>query len=103
MVTIIYSPFPSFKSAKVAARRLLTARVIACANIVKSRSIYKWKGTLQDTVEFILIAKTTSKKKNESISIIKKSHPYELPAILTWSSKATPSFEKWVIDETKKG
>lgn len=101
MIVIVYSPFPNFRSAKVTARRLLTARAIACANIIKSRSIYEWKGDLQDTTEFILIAKTSIKKKNAAISLIKKSHPYELPAILTWNSFSDKSFEEWVAKGTK--
>ncbi|MEM3364169.1 MAG: divalent-cation tolerance protein CutA [Candidatus Micrarchaeia archaeon] len=102
MVTLIYSPFPNFKSAKVVARQLITARVAACANIIKSRSIYEWKGTLQDTIEFILIAKTTPAKRKSAIAIINKSHPYELPAIITWNSSSTPAFEKWVAKNTKQ-
>ncbi len=101
MIAIVYSPFPNFKSAKVAARRLLTARAAACANILKSRSFYEWKGALQETFEFILIAKTTPKKKKAAIALIKKSHPYELPDILSWNSTAIPEFEKWVIQGTK--
>jgi len=102
LISLIYSPFPSFRSAKVAARRLITADLAACVNITKSRSIYEWKGDLQDTSEYLLIAKTSLKRKKEAISLLNKTHPYELPCILSWNVSATPEFEKWVNENTSR-
>lgn len=100
-ILVIYSPFPSMRTAKSAARILLKERMIACANIFESRSLYEWKGKLVDAPEFILVAKTTNKPAKEMKRLenrVKQLHPYELPAILLFSVSSNSDYAKWVSD-----
>ena len=47
------------ESAVVLARALLERRIVACVNIVpRVRSLYRWKDTIEDDAECVLLMKT---------------------------------------------
>lgn len=98
---LFYVPFPNKKDAKKAAVALLRKKLIACANIFPSQSMFTWEGKTKDTKEYLAIFKTSEKNQNKVKSEIKKHHPYKLPAIIRIKSRANKEFEKWVEEQTK--
>ena len=100
-LTLLYSPFPSEKSAKQAAARLLSKKLIACANIFPSSSLYFWKGKLQNENEFILLAKTTAAKAKKAESALLSMHPYETPCILKIKADTNAKYANWVKVQTR--
>jgi len=58
-LVMLYIPCSSEDEAAGLARALLDRNLIACGNVVASRSIYKWNGEIVDGGEFLLVAKTT--------------------------------------------
>jgi periplasmic divalent cation tolerance protein len=71
------------KASKKIARALLDKRVAACVNIVpRIRSLYWWKGKVEDTDECLLLIKTKTAMLTELELIAKGAHPYEVPEII---------------------
>lgn len=93
-MVIIYCPCKNKTEAKNISKQLVKKKLIACANIIESESIYCWKNKLCNEKEAIIIAKTNKAKEAEKL--IKKLHSYEIPAIIKINAKANKEFEKWV-------
>ena len=74
---------PDLKTARRLARAALSARLIACANLVpKIESHYWWQGKIQSGSEVLLILKTTRAKLAELEKLILAQHPYDTPEFL---------------------
>jgi periplasmic divalent cation tolerance protein len=91
---------------KSAARKLATAalqhRAAACIQIVSSiESHYVWKGKKTTSREFLLIAKTSPRKRKSLEKLWKKLHPYDCPELLHLSGQATSTYARWVSDSTR--
>lgn len=96
MLVLLYCPFPSENSATQAAKLLLSKKLISCANIFQSKSMYFWKGKLQKGNESILLAKTTPAKSKKAQELLGASHPYDVPCILLLNAHANGKCEQWV-------
>ena len=77
---IIISTFANEKSLRDTAHEMIVnAKLCACVNYTKVRSLYWWENKLNDEEEFIALFKTTKKKARELRSRIAKQHPYDIP------------------------
>jgi periplasmic divalent cation tolerance protein len=71
---------PDLKTARHLALTALTARLIACANLVsKIESHYRWQGKLERSAEVLLIMKTTKSRLAALEKLIIAKHPYDTP------------------------
>lgn len=101
MLTLLYSTFPTLDSARATCTALLEARVVACCNLLGGvESHYTWQNKPTQSIEIALIAKTTPELAPSARAIIAAHHPYEVPAILSFSADANPSFAEWVEAST---
>lgn len=102
-LVLIYVPVPSEEVAVAIGKHLVVSRLAACANILgPMRSIYEWKGTLEDQTEWVLLAKTRVELTRAVLDEIGKRHPYECPAMDVLSVlDAPPLFRKWVLAQTR--
>ena len=65
------------------ARALVEQRLAACVNIVPgARSIYRWKGQVTDSSEWLLIIKSRRDLMDALRAAIGKIHSYEVPELL---------------------
>jgi periplasmic divalent cation tolerance protein len=98
----VYATFPNHDVAAAIAESLLKKKLIACANILPQiRSLYMWKGKMQDEGEVVMILKTTSERYDELEEAIVKAHPYDVPAIVALPIEAGHApFLEWIADET---
>ena len=83
------------------ARRLANAslhdRSAACIQIISSiESHFVWKGKRSTCREFIVLAKTTTRKLKSLEILWKKIHPYDCPELITLSGRAATSYARWV-------
>lgn len=77
---IILVTTPDLKTARQLARAALTARLIACANLVpKLESHYRWRGKLEQSAEVLMVMKTTSARVAALEKLIAAKHPYDTP------------------------
>lgn len=99
----IYTTFPDADSAAEVAEKLLKKKLAACANILPSvRSIYVWKGKMQDENEVIMILKTTTQKYEAMEKEIISLHPYDVPCIVGLPIDiGNESFLDWIAAQTK--
>ncbi len=79
---MIITTCPDQMSVDKIAKDSIKAKLAACVNITKVRSIYAWKGKMEDTEEFLMLFKTTEKGTDKLKDFIKKNHPYEVPEIV---------------------
>lgn len=93
---IIYTPCKDEDEAKKIAKHLLDKKLIACANIIKSASIYEWEGKLNDTEEAIALFKTTEDKWEEVKKAIEDIHSYKVPCILKINAESSKEFDNWI-------
>lgn len=64
-------------------RALVEARVAACVQVLPGvRSIYWWRGAVQDEPESVLLCKTVEDKVEALTALLLEAHPYEVPEML---------------------
>ena len=81
--TLVLVTAPDLKTARKLARTALTARLIACANLVpKIESHYRWQGKITSSAEVLLILKAPKSKLAALEELIVAAHPYDTPEIL---------------------
>jgi periplasmic divalent cation tolerance protein len=79
---IILSTFPTEELAAEIASKVVRAKLCACVNFTKIRSIYSWHGKVEDQSEFIALFKATAKSAKKLKNEIVRLHPYEVPEIV---------------------
>ena len=100
---LVYSVVDTKKNAKKIAHVLVEEKLAACVNIVpKIISVYRWKGTIEEGQEYLLLAKTTEGHVKQVIQKIKEHHPYEIPAIVVLPIiGGLKDYLTFIVDETK--
>jgi periplasmic divalent cation tolerance protein len=74
---------PDLKTARALAKAALSARLIACANLVpKIESHYWWQGKIESGAEVLLILKTQKSKLAALEKLVLARHPYDTPEFL---------------------
>jgi periplasmic divalent cation tolerance protein len=74
---------PDMKTARTLAKAALSAKLIACANVVpKIESHYRWQGKIELGTEVLLILKTTKTRLTALEKLVLAKHPYDTPEFL---------------------
>jgi periplasmic divalent cation tolerance protein len=80
---IVLVTAPDLKTARALVRAALSARLIACANLVpKIESHYRWRGKIESCAEVLLILKTQKSKLAALEKLVLAKHPYDTPEFL---------------------
>jgi periplasmic divalent cation tolerance protein len=80
---VVFSTCDSEEQAGRIARELVEQKLAACVNILPgARSVYRWKGQMQDSAEWLLIIKSRRDLMDRLRSAIGKIHTYEVPELL---------------------
>ena len=83
-------------------RILVEEKLAACANILPVKSIYRWKGNIEETGEAAMFIKTRSELADKVIDRVKELHSYEVPCIVSFPiEKGNSDYLKWVGESTK--
>lgn len=100
---IILSTFSDIKSASEISRKLVEKKLCACANITEVRSVYFWKGKVEDQPEFLAVFKTTKTAAKNLKKELEDLHPYELPEIVEIKvSDISKPYLNWLVYSTKR-
>jgi periplasmic divalent cation tolerance protein len=92
----------SREAAERIALMVVERRLAACAQVAEQvTSIYRWKGVVESTPEWICVIKTDEARYAQLEEAIRSVHPAEVPEII--ASPVTHGFAaylQWVADET---
>jgi periplasmic divalent cation tolerance protein len=90
------------KQALDLAHALVQRRLAACVNVLPvARSIFRWKGRVQQDSEFLLLIKTLEANFEAVRATIKELNAYELPEIVGFpASKVDAAFAAWVTESS---
>jgi periplasmic divalent cation tolerance protein len=101
-VMFVYVTASGAEEAERIGRAVVADRLAACANVLAPvRSIYWWRGALEDANEAVLILKTTRERMPELLARVKALHSYECPCIEALEvTDGNPDFLAWVERET---
>jgi len=74
---------PDLKTARGLAKAALSARLVACANLIpRIESHYWWRGKIESDAEVLLILKTRKSKLAALEKLVLAKHPYDTPEFL---------------------
>jgi periplasmic divalent cation tolerance protein len=77
---IVLSTVALHDTAMSIARTLVQERLAACVNVATAvESIYWWQGKLEQSLEYVLMMKTTAAKVDALRERLLALHPYEVP------------------------
>jgi periplasmic divalent cation tolerance protein len=91
------------RRARALARRLVGARLAACASLVPGvRSIYRWKGAVEEASETLLVLKTRAALVPALEAAVRAHHPYEVPEFLVLPvARGLPAYLRWIDSSTR--
>jgi periplasmic divalent cation tolerance protein len=99
---VVLSACESAEEAGRLARALVERRLAACVNIVPGvRSVYRWKGAVEDTGEWLVLIKSRRDLFDRLRQAIEKEHSYEVPEIIALPVVAgSENYLAWLAAET---
>ena len=99
-LVLLYVPCGSEDEALRIGRALIEQKLIACANIYPSRSLYRWKGEIADEREHLLLCKTAQSRAEAARHAIGQMHSYDLPCVIRIEPDGVNhEYHKWVVGE----
>lgn len=90
------------ESAAALARALIERRLVACVNIVPGvRSLYRWKGAIEDDKEWVLLMKTRAERFDDLASALDELHGYDVPELIALPiEKGSAAYLAWVDENS---
>ncbi len=96
-----YVTAPDRETARRIARAVVEGRLAACANLWPVESTYRWKGTIEEASEFVIVFKTRRSLLPKLIDEVRRLHPYDVPCIVTYPmGTGLPQYLEWIDAET---
>lgn len=103
-VVVILVSAPDASVASEIAREMLGRRLVACANIIPAvRSLYWWKGQLEESDEVLMVLKARRGDVSALADLIRDLHPYDVPEVI--ATEAVGGLEEyldWIGAETER-
>src|SRR5437588_2650075 len=97
---IVFTTAGSKEEAEKIAHAMVERKLAACVNIVPQvESVYRWKGKVEVSEEWLLIMKTTAQRFDAVREAIKELHSYELPECVAIAVEGgSEEYLKWIGD-----
>jgi periplasmic divalent cation tolerance protein len=101
-IVSVYAVFADAEEAGRIARILIEERLAACANILgPCRSIYRWRGKVEEAVEVPAIFKTRADAAAALVARVATLNSYDVPCVVVWPiADALADYARWVAEET---
>jgi periplasmic divalent cation tolerance protein len=99
---VVLSTAGSHEEARRLATHFVEKRTAACVNILPAvQSIYRWKGTVEDAQEWLLIIKTRRSLLPALQRELRVQHSYEVPEMIALPIvEGLPEYLDWIDEET---
>ncbi|MFT3966109.1 MAG: divalent-cation tolerance protein CutA [Sphingobium sp.] len=103
-LAIVYTLYGDPDEARRAVSDVVQAGLAACGNILSpSESYYMWNGLFERQREYPVLFKTSPARRDALVARLGETHPYDVPAILSWDADSAPGYARWVEDMTRQG
>lgn len=101
-MNLVLTTVPKKSQAQRLARQLVENKLAACVNIIRiEQSVYRWKGKVQASGEYLLLIKTVRPYRAVEHFIL-ENHPYELPEILHFRIRVGyRPYLSWLLGATR--
>src|SRR5580700_11253353 len=98
---VVFSTCATADEAERIARRLVDERLAACVNVISPvRSFYRWKGAVEDSVEWLLIIKSSRALFESLRAVLESAHSYEVPEVVAIPIvDGSPNYLSWIEQE----
>jgi len=102
---VVFTTCASEEEAAKIARHLVEHRLAACVSIVPQvRSVYRWKGAIEDSTEWLLIAKSRRGLMARVSTEISNLHSYQVPEVVALPLvDGAPAYLSWLDHELSQG
>ena len=99
---IIYITAGTREEAVAIGRRLVEARLVACANVLPAiTSLFWWEGAVEEDEEVALIVKTRRDLVDSVVAEVKAVHSYDCPCVIALPIEGgNGDFLNWIAKET---
>jgi len=99
---VVLCTVPDEATGERLARMLIGDRLAACVNILGGvRSIYRWRGAIEDAGEVLLVIKTRRELFEPLRARLVDAHPYDVPEVVALPVDAVhEAYARWLVDET---
>jgi len=96
---MVFVTVPDHASALEIARAVVDRRLAACVNVVTAvTSVYRWKGTIREEGEELLVIKTTRDRVAALLDAVTEAHPYEVPeGLVIGVEEGLSPYLEWVL------
>lgn len=95
-LAIVATTYGSGAEARAEARRLVGARLAACASLVPVTSVYEWDGAMREDGEVMALFKTTAGAAPALREAMLAGHPYDTPEAITLGAESAGPYMEWV-------
>ena len=101
-VCVVLITAPDGDTAAGLGRILVEERLAACVNVLPGvRSLYRWKGSVQEDAELLLLVKTRVDRMPALAARVRELHPYDVPEVLALPAVGgSEEYLDWVRSES---
>lgn len=93
---LVTTTLPGQEMARSLARQIVESRLAACVQVLQVESVYRWKGNLEETPEWLCLIKTTAETEPRLKEFLLGLHPYELPEYTVMPFSGSQAYLDWV-------
>jgi len=100
MIRVVLTTFSDQETAAKAVRALVSENFAACGTILPgARSIYRWKETIEDSAEVVVLFKIPAAGEDDFIRRLVEIHPYDVPEVISFEpSRVHEAYARWVLE-----
>lgn len=100
---VVLTSFGSREKALEVAHVLVDEQLAACVNVLgEARSIYRWKGNIEEENEVLCLIKTTEAGLEALRERLVSLHPYEVPEVIALPvTSAHQPYLDWLISAVR--
>lgn len=103
-IRLLLTTFSDEAAAATVVRSLLDEHLIACGTIIPgARSMYRWKGAVEESSEVQVILKTSGEEASRCMVRLAELHPYEVPEIIELDpASVSAHYTAWIRQSVGK-
>ena len=95
----LYVTFGSHDQAMSAVDKLIEQRLVACANLFPTESVFRDGGATKRTGEVVVLFKTVHERAAGAVHFLQDLHGYDIPCISQANVEVTDDFGQWLTRE----